>query len=193
MAYTQSQKPAKYLHNPSGIISNWLFAAENTSRLFNLPMPEGIPSKSNLLSLTYSRHNVVILHKDAGNDVSLFRQRLRVFRCCHSSVNKRNGDSLKTSSVKDGMHHLTLQLSYDTVFHTKTLLVPYAVTSSILIQTLTICNLIFNVATLLCNKLGSMFEFGITGLLTGSQRGSMWSQGYIPCWCVCVCVCAIKT
>jgi len=78
----------------------------------------------------------------------------------------REMETLKTSSVKDGMHHPTLQWSHNTVIHTITLLGPYAVASSILIQILTISNMTFNVATLLCNKLGSTFEFGITGVPT---------------------------
>ena len=38
-----------YLHKPSGIISNKFPQAENTSNADNLPIPEGMPSKSSLL------------------------------------------------------------------------------------------------------------------------------------------------
>lgn len=40
-------KQKMYLHKPSGIISKRLLAAENTCNDDNLPIPEGIPSKSN--------------------------------------------------------------------------------------------------------------------------------------------------
>lgn len=43
------KKKITYLHRPSGIISKRLPQAENTSKADNLPIPEGIPSKSSLL------------------------------------------------------------------------------------------------------------------------------------------------
>jgi len=65
-----------------------------------------------------------------------------------------------------------------------TLLVPYAVTSPILIQILTISNMTFNVYTPLCNKLGSMFEFGITGVQTRGN-GSTNHPYYISKTYIC--------
>jgi hypothetical protein len=63
-------------------------------------------------------------------------------------------------------------------------LVPYTVTSSILIQILTISNTAFNIATLLHSKLGSMFEFAITGMPTRGN-GSTNNPHYVSETYIC--------
>ena len=78
----------KHLQSPSGIISSWLFEAENTSKLPNFPTPEGIPSKSNLLSLRYNLHKAANLHSEAGSAVSWLSQRFKTSKLVHISESK---------------------------------------------------------------------------------------------------------
>lgn len=79
-------KEISYLHSPSGIISSWLCAAENTSKAPNFPMPEGIPSKSNLLSFTNSLLKHWSLHNVEGRLVSLLCDKFNVSIFCQNSI-----------------------------------------------------------------------------------------------------------
>lgn len=79
-----------HLQSPSGIISRTLLAAENTSKLPSFPIPDGIPSKSNLLSSTWSLRKFCSLHNDAGSTVNLFRDKFKLSNFCQISIAKIN-------------------------------------------------------------------------------------------------------
>lgn len=78
-----------YLHNPSGIISKWLLAAEKTCKDDSLPIPDGIPLKFNWLSFKYNLRSEEILHNEVGSAVSLFLHKFRVSSFCKSSENEQ--------------------------------------------------------------------------------------------------------
>lgn len=77
---------APHRHRPSGTISSWLLEAEKISRLQSFPMPDGIPSKSSLLSLMYKRRSCVSLQMVEGSADMLFLERFRISSFCHSST-----------------------------------------------------------------------------------------------------------
>lgn len=79
-----------YLHKPSGIISKRLLDAENVSRLHNLPIPDGIPSKSSSLSFKYNLLKVVILQRVAGKAFNLLCDKFNVSSFCHNSIAETN-------------------------------------------------------------------------------------------------------
>lgn len=99
-----------YLHKPSGIISKRLLAAENTCNEDNLPIPDGMPSKSNKLSFRYNLLRVTILHREAGIVVNLLRHTFKVSNLVQSSETrtsferfaseeKRNEEATKETST----------------------------------------------------------------------------------------------
>lgn len=82
-----------HLQRLSGMSSRLLLAAMNSSRLASFPMPEGMPSKSNLLEFRYSFFSFVTLQmadwgrsRDHLPQQILIQARKKVLSRAHSCV-----------------------------------------------------------------------------------------------------------